>query len=425
MAYFLTLTTENLPILKIVYFIKVLLSVAFIIVPIILIIVSVIELSKLLFNPNETNKSISKIINKMISAVIIFFIPIFVNFIMNMISQNSTDKIELWTSADNVTIKKLTILKEKETAAKKREADEKEIKQSQENVTKKIDEINSLVDELGDKLSETEKEEIEKAIEEAKVAADFKLSDDKRRESLEIINTLKNYSEIDISYELNTLEQILNNQAENQNKSTIEECIDNIHLAILQIDDIPSDVNLNFSKLKQNLDFSSTNINNIKSKLKILNKKADTLNQEVEEEKRKQESQNSSNNSSGNTVYASELTIRDDIVNYATSFVGVLPYKYGGTSLTTGVDCSGFVMKIYEHFGYSIPRTTTEQAKTGTKVALTNLKKGDLVFSRNYGHVTLYIGNGQVVQAQCTACGPVKITNIPSNAIDAVRIIND
>ena len=77
-----------------------------------------------------------------------------------------------------------------------------------------------------------------------------------------------------------------------------------------------------------------------------------------------------------------------------------------------------------KNFGYSIPRSTTEQKNIGTKVDLSNLQKGDLVFSNSYNHVTMYIGDGQVVQAQCTACGPVKITNVPSNAISAVRIIN-
>ena len=81
---------------------------------------------------------------------------------------------------------------------------------------------------------------------------------------------------------------------------------------------------------------------------------------------------------------------------YALSFLGV-PYVYGGSSLSSGVDCSGFTMAVYAHFGISLPHYDGDQEKYGTAVSYSNAKPGDLVFYG--GHVGIYIGNGQIVHA--------------------------
>ena len=89
------------------------------------------------------------------------------------------------------------------------------------------------------------------------------------------------------------------------------------------------------------------------------------------------------------------------IANYAKKFLGN-PYKYGGTSLTNGADCSGFTQSIYKEFGYDIPRTSLEQSAYGTKVSASSIKQGDLVFyqsGKTVGHVALYIGDGEVIHA--------------------------
>ena len=94
-------------------------------------------------------------------------------------------------------------------------------------------------------------------------------------------------------------------------------------------------------------------------------------------------------------------TKQDKIVNYAKKFIGN-SYAYGGTSLTNGTDCSGFVMRVYEKFDYKLPRTSSEQSKVGTKVSLNNLQKGDLLFygsDGRVGHVSMYIGDGKVIHA--------------------------
>jgi len=88
---------------------------------------------------------------------------------------------------------------------------------------------------------------------------------------------------------------------------------------------------------------------------------------------------------------------REAIVDYALSFVGKVPYVYGGTSLSSGVDCSGFVQQIYEHFGISLPRTSDSIGDTGDSVSSGEKRPGDIVYYG--GHVAIYIGDDQVVHA--------------------------
>lgn len=95
------------------------------------------------------------------------------------------------------------------------------------------------------------------------------------------------------------------------------------------------------------------------------------------------------------------------IVDYAVQFVGN-PYVSGGTSLTNGADCSGFVQSVFKHFGISLPRTTYEQVETGTSISVSNLQPGDLVFYYpGITHVGIYIGNNQIVHAANTKTGIV------------------
>lgn len=103
--------------------------------------------------------------------------------------------------------------------------------------------------------------------------------------------------------------------------------------------------------------------------------------------------------------------LRNDIITYALKFVGN-PYVWGGQSLTKGADCSGFVRAVYADFGYSIPRTSREQATYGKKVSESDLKPGDLIFYANsrgtVNHVAMYIGNGMIVQAANSRQGIIK-----------------
>lgn len=96
-----------------------------------------------------------------------------------------------------------------------------------------------------------------------------------------------------------------------------------------------------------------------------------------------------------------------DLIEYAKQFLGN-PYVYGGTSLTNGTDCSGFTMRIFQKFGYSLSRTSREQAYDGRRVSLSDIQPGDLLFySRGgtIGHVAIYIGNGQIIHASTEKTG--------------------
>ena len=107
----------------------------------------------------------------------------------------------------------------------------------------------------------------------------------------------------------------------------------------------------------------------------------------------------------GSAVYNS--AVRTAIVAYAKQFLGV-PYVYGGTSLTNGADCSGFTMRIFEHFGVSTGRTSRDQAANGREISLDQIQPGDLLFyasGKTIDHVALYIGDGKIIHASTSKTG--------------------
>lgn len=115
-----------------------------------------------------------------------------------------------------------------------------------------------------------------------------------------------------------------------------------------------------------------------------------------------------------------------DLIEYAKQFLGN-PYVYGGTSLTKGTDCSGFTMRVFEHFGYSLSRTSREQAYNGTRVSLSEIQPGDLLFYKHgstIGHVAIYIGNGQIIHASTEKTGIIIGNAYYTTPACATRIIN-
>lgn len=155
------------------------------------------------------------------------------------------------------------------------------------------------------------------------------------------------------------------------------------------------------------------------------------LQQEQQQLKLLQAQQNQGNNSNAaNQTYtstsytstvdnASGSELGKKIAKYALQYVGN-PYVAGGTSLTTGADCSGFTFRVYSDFGYSLPRTSFEQRSAGTGVDYSNAEPGDLICYS--GHVALYIGGGKIVHASTVKTG-IKVSNANYRPILAVRRI--
>ncbi len=109
-----------------------------------------------------------------------------------------------------------------------------------------------------------------------------------------------------------------------------------------------------------------------------------------------------------------------EIANFALQYVGN-PYVYGGTSLTNGADCSGFVLAVYANFGVSLPHSATADQKMGIAVpSLAEAQPGDLVCYS--GHVGIYIGNGQIVHASTRRTG-IKISDVNYKPIICIRRI--
>lgn len=119
--------------------------------------------------------------------------------------------------------------------------------------------------------------------------------------------------------------------------------------------------------------------------------------------------------------------VRVSMVQYATQFVGN-PYVWGGTSLTHGADCSGFVLSVYANYGISLPHSSRAQANCGSTISASEAKPGDLFFygnGKSINHVAIYIGNGQVVHASSPKSG-IKISSAYYRTpVKVVRIINE
>lgn len=114
---------------------------------------------------------------------------------------------------------------------------------------------------------------------------------------------------------------------------------------------------------------------------------------------------------SNRKVEQKRVAERKALVNFALQFVGN-PYVYGGTSLTNGADCSGFVMSVFKEFGYDLPRVAAAQYEASQKKDISQLETGDLVFygAGGINHVALYIGNGKIVHASTAATG-IKVSD--------------
>lgn len=120
--------------------------------------------------------------------------------------------------------------------------------------------------------------------------------------------------------------------------------------------------------------------------------------------------------------------LRVDLVEYAKQFLGN-PYVWGGTSLTKGADCSGFVLSVYKKFGVTLSHSSRAQAGEGTRISYSEIQPGDLVFYANssgtINHVAIYIGGGKVISASNPKSG-IRINKYNYRTpVRYVRILNE
>ncbi len=126
--------------------------------------------------------------------------------------------------------------------------------------------------------------------------------------------------------------------------------------------------------------------------------------------------------------------LRNQIAQYGLKFIGT-PYRYGGTDLNTGVDCSGFVSSVFANFDIYLSRTSRDQYNDGYHISKDELKPADLVFFQYNGsgvisHAGIYIGNGDFVHAASGSQNRVMVSNLNedyylNNYYGATRVIND
>ena len=147
-------------------------------------------------------------------------------------------------------------------------------------------------------------------------------------------------------------------------------------------------------------------------------RRQEALQQQQQQQQGGQSGDNSGGSSEGgaNPGYQTNIS-GQDVVDFALQFVGN-PYVWGGTSLTNGADCSGFVMSVFGHFGISLPHSSYLLRSCGQGVSYNNAQPGDLICYS--GHVAIYIGGGRIVGAQSTAVG-IATQNATYRTILAVR----
>ena len=133
------------------------------------------------------------------------------------------------------------------------------------------------------------------------------------------------------------------------------------------------------------------------------------LEREAEERRKKEEEEAKEKAGSGQAV-----------VDYACQFIGN-PYVWGGTSLTNGADCSGFVQSVYKHFGVSLPRTSGAMRSSGKGVSYSEAIPGDIVCYS--GHVGIYMGDGKIVNAINSSKGIGVLSATYANIVAVRRVL--
>lgn len=189
-----------------------------------------------------------------------------------------------------------------------------------------------------------------------------------------------------------------------------------------ELQDLKSNLDVQIAQKKRESANFEAEINKAKQEAAVAKK---LIQQDQQKIKQLQAAQNAANATYAKTNYtevidnASGSDLGKKVAKFACQYIGN-PYVLGGTSLTNGADCSGFTYRVYQEFGYSIPRTSYQQRSAGTGVSYDEAQPGDLICYE--GHVGLYIGGGMIVHASSAKTG-IKVSKAQYREILAVRRI--
>ena len=189
-----------------------------------------------------------------------------------------------------------------------------------------------------------------------------------------------------------------------------------------ELQDLKSNLDVQIAQKKRESANFEAEINKAKQEAAVAKK---LIQQDQQKIKQLQAAQNAANATYATTDYtkiidnASGSDLGKKVAKFACQYIGN-PYVSGGTSLTNGADCSGFTYRVYQEFGYSIPRTSYQQRSAGTGVSYDEAQPGDLICYE--GHVGLYIGGGMIVHASSVKTG-IKVSKAQYREILAVRRI--
>ena len=381
------ITTKNLPLIRVVYIVKLLIEIIFIVVPIILVVMGSIDLFKIMINPNDTKNGASIIFKRMMYAVMIFFVMPIVNTVMSFASVSSVTESNIWQSSNKETVDMLLDLEEQENTAKR--LANIEIKRQKEIERKKLEE----------RQTQIERENILNSLseEERNIQQKIYNSEDTYNNNINLLKEKQNKINDEYNKEKQSYNKFIR---ELQDKIKKENNKEKIKKTEKEIKKKEEEFKISTEIYRNKINEINIEIKNVENNYK---EEAKTNAVKLEETKK--------NNPQTNSNIEGYNTIRDQIVAYAMQYLGG-KYVWGGTTLGVGVDCSGFVQQVYKHFGINISRTTYTQVKEGTTVSYDKLQKGDLIwYSKNSTvHVAMYIGEGKIIHARSSKYG-IRIDN--------------